>query len=285
MIKGKGICKSFGEKEVISNLNFDICRGRVYALIGGNGCGKSTLMKIIKGVYSIDSGKISCDMEEMFYLGEENYIFNGYTVKRFATYLSKFYPKFSWEKFRILLDELGFNGDEMCTRLSKGEKKQVLICMGLSTCTQVVLLDEPFSGIDFMKKTKLKKLLLKEVAERELTVVISSHDFIDLEEMCDTVGIIESGKLILEEEILRLRTQMIKVRYIGEKMSWKEQGENRIELIKRKSGDRFTEDIIKGDKWIIEKEFSKSRCDFFQINNMSLREVYIDLVGRIRDGK
>lgn len=207
MIKIKNITKSFDEYTAIDDLSFEVGNSSIYGLVGYNGAGKTTLLKVIAGVYLPDSGTVELDgvnlftnpeaKQDLFYVPDELYFGVAATMKSMAKYYKQYYPKFSMETFERLAGLFGLDITKRISGFSKGMQRQAEMVLGLSTMPKVILLDESFDGLDPAKRNLTKRLLLDYMAEKECSVIISSHNLHELADMCDHIALINGQKIAI----------------------------------------------------------------------------------------
>jgi ABC-2 type transport system ATP-binding protein len=200
MIEINNIVKSFGDFTAINDLSIKVKDSSIYGLVGYNGAGKTTLLKIIAGVYLPDSGSIKLDnvdvikypkiKQEMFYVPDDLYFNIGANMKSMARYYKGYYPKFCMETFYKLTELFGLSLNKRISGFSKGMQRQAEIILGLSTLPKAILLDESFDGLDPAKRNLTKKILVDYMAEKDCSIIISSHNLHELADMCDHVALI-----------------------------------------------------------------------------------------------
>ncbi len=211
MIKVSCAQKSFGGFKALDSLTLHVPKGSVYGLVGPNGAGKTTIIRAMAGVYSLDSGAVLIDGKNPFenrevkdkslYISDDPYFFSGFTIKDAANMYASFYRGWSWERFNKLKDVFKIDVRRRPSKLSKGMKKQVAFWLALSANPQVLLLDEPLDGLDPVMRRGVWSLIMQDVSEKNLTVLISSHNLRELEDVCDHVGIMSGGKIYLEKSL------------------------------------------------------------------------------------
>ncbi len=211
MIKVNNVTKKFDGFAALDGLSLHVEPGSVYGLVGPNGAGKTTIMKILAGVYRADRGEITIDGEspyenpkiknESLYISDDPYFFNSYTVKDMANLYASVYSDWQWERFEKLRKVFGIDIKRRPVKLSKGMKKQVAFWLALSARPKVLILDEPLDGLDPVMRRSVWSLIMQDVSERGMTVMISSHNLRELEDVCDHVGIMSAGKIHLEKSL------------------------------------------------------------------------------------
>jgi ABC-2 type transport system ATP-binding protein len=218
MIKVEKLTKNFDDYTALKDFNLSVNKGSVYALVGVNGSGKTTLIKHLSGVFRADSGSIQIDNENVFdnekikarvgYVPDDLYFFPQYNLKMLAKFYSKMYKTWSEERFAELIALMGLDVKRRVGRFSKGMQKQAALALSLSIKPDYLLLDEPIDGLDPIVRSRIFKWIIEDVADREMTVLISSHNLKEMDGICDTVGIIKNGEMLLESDLDELKAKM-----------------------------------------------------------------------------
>ena len=221
MIELKNVSKSFDGIEALKNVSVTVREGEVFGLIGTNGAGKSTLLRLACGVFKPDDGLAIVDnmpvydnvhaKAKLFFIADEPYFFNGATPKDMERYYSSVYRNFDRERFYLYLNSFGLESRRRISTFSKGMKKQLAILLGLSAKTEYLLCDETFDGLDPVMRQSVKSIFAKEMQERQFTPVIASHNLRELEDVCDHVGILNHGKVLLERSLSDLQDNTVKL--------------------------------------------------------------------------
>lgn len=221
MINIKNIRKSFEDMEAVKNVSLHINKGSIYGLLGSNGAGKTTLLKILAGIYRQDSGEVQIDNQTVFenipikqkiiFLPDTLFFFSQYTIKQMAHYYKSLFPSWNEERYQRLGEVFPIDQNKKIHRLSKGMQRQVAFWLTLSTMPEVLILDEPLDGLDAVMRQKVKNLLVQDVAEREMTVLISSHNLREVEDICDHVGILHHGEIMIERDLDDLKSDIHKI--------------------------------------------------------------------------
>lgn len=211
MIYVNHVNKSFDTFRALDDLSLHVKCGSVYGLIGPNGAGKTTILKHLAGIYRQDAGEIQIGGEPIFenidrkkrivFISDDLFFFTTYSVIDTAKFYAGIYPDWSWERFYQLKDIFKIDLTRRVRRLSKGMQKQVAFWIGISAMPEVLLLDEPVDGLDPVMRRNVWKLMLQDVAERGTTVLVSSHNLRELEDVCDHVGIMHRGRVVLEKAL------------------------------------------------------------------------------------
>lgn len=211
MIAVKGITKKFDNFVAVDQIDFEMREGMVFGLIGTNGAGKSTLLRMISGVSRADEGEILIDelpvydnpaaKEKVFFIADEPYFFAHANAVDMEKYYAMVYKTFNKDEFYKLMTQFGLEAKRKIGTYSKGMKKQLAFILGLSARTDYLLCDETFDGLDPVMRQAIKSLLAKEMGERGLTPVIASHNLRELEDICDTVGLLHKGGVLLSKDL------------------------------------------------------------------------------------
>ncbi len=211
MIKVKNVSKSFDGFRALDALTLTVPKGSVYGLVGSNGAGKTTIIKHLCGIYRQDSGLITIDGKNAYennavksrlcYISDDLYFFPTYSVHDMAEFYRGIYPDWNEERFQKLGEIFKIDPRRKVRRLSKGMQKQVSFWLGISTMPEIMILDEPVDGLDPVMRKSVWQLMLADVAERGMTVLVSSHNLRELEDVCDHVGIMHRGRVVLEKSL------------------------------------------------------------------------------------
>lgn len=288
MIKVKQVTKRFDNFCALDRLDMNVKKGSIYGLVGPNGAGKTTIINHITGALTCDYGTITIDGEDIkdnprirqrvLSIADDWYYFGAFTIGDMARFYERMYTKFNRKRYQGLCKILNFNESSQIRRLSKGMKKQVAFALVLSCMPDVLVLDEPLDGLDPVMRKQILNFIIADVAERSLTTLISSHNLRELEDVCDHVGIIHKGKMVIEKPLDDLKGSVHKYQVAFS-------GDFPIELEKRvnilhsgKIGSVYNL-IIKGDIKEINSEiaaFSPLLCDNI---SLTLEEVFIYELG------
>ncbi len=224
MIEIKDLKKSFGGFPALDGLNLTVPTGSVYGLVGPNGAGKTTAIKHLTGVYRQDSGEVLLDGAAVYenpeakakiaYIPDEVYYFPQAGIRDMAEFYRGVYPSFSEERYRRLGEAFNLEEKAPIKRFSRGMQKQAAFRLAMSLMPEVLVLDEPVDGLDPVMRRQIWTLLLADVAERGMTVLVSSHNLRELEDVCDHVGIIHAGKTLVERSLSELQDNMVKVQLV-----------------------------------------------------------------------
>ncbi len=288
MIKCKGVTKRFDGFEALSDLTMTVPAGSVFGLVGPNGAGKTTLIKNIMGILKPDEGEILIDgqpsyenpaiKEKVFYISDDLYFFQSYSIKEMADFYNGIYKNFNMERFKSLSDVFEIDIKRKVNRLSKGMQKQVAFWLGVSCMPEILILDEPVDGLDPVMRKRVWSVVMQDVAERGITVLISSHNLRELEDVCDHVGMLSEGKVVIEKSIDDVKGNFHKVQvayrhdipsYVYEK----------LEIVNETRFGSVNLLIVKGEAEKIKEVFLSSEPLLFDILSLTLEEVFIYEMG------
>ncbi len=224
MIRIENITKLYDGFAALDGLSITVPKGAVYGLVGPNGAGKSTLLRCLAGVSRPDSGSVLVDSRpvwenpdlkaRMVYIPDDLYHFTSASLLDMKAFYKDFYPTFDPELFDKLAAIFPIDPKKPIRRLSRGMQKQAAFWLHLSLQPEILLLDEPVDGLDPVMRRQLWSLILSEVERRQVTVVISSHNLRELEDVCDHVGVIDHGKLLLERSLSQLQEDFVKLQMV-----------------------------------------------------------------------
>ena len=221
MIQVKNVVKSFEGFRALDGLTMTVPKGAVYGLVGPNGAGKSTIIRHLAGIYRQDSGEVLVDGQPVYennevkrrmaVIGDDWYYFPQAGIREMAKFYAGMYPQFSWERYEKLKAVFPLDEKLMLRRMSKGMQKQAAFWLTVCCMPEYLILDEPVDGLDPVMRRQVWSLLLGDVAERGTTVLVSSHNLRELEDVCDHVGILNHGKVLLERSLSDLQDNTVKL--------------------------------------------------------------------------
>lgn len=222
MIQVTNLVKEFDGFRALDGVNMQVKKGSIYGLVGPNGAGKSTIIRHLTGVYRANEGKILINGEEVYenrrikekiaYIPDELFYFLQADTLEMMRYYKGLYPSFDKEMFYLLKEYFPtIDLKRNIRRLSKGMQKQVAFWLAICCKPEVLILDEPVDGLDPVMRRQIWSILMSEVAEREMTVLVSSHNLRELEDVCDYVGIMNKGKIIIERSLSDLQGNVSKI--------------------------------------------------------------------------
>ena len=221
MLEAKNVVKTFDGFRALDGLTMTVPKGAVYGLVGPNGAGKSTIIRHLAGIYRQDSGEVLLDGQPVYedpavkrrmtVIGDDWYYFPQANIREMAHFFAGLYPAFSWERYEKLKQVFPLNEKMMLRRMSKGMQKQAAFWLTVCCMPEYLILDEPVDGLDPVMRRQVWSLLLGDVAERGTTVLVSSHNLRELEDVCDHVGILNKGRVLLERSLSDLQDNTVKL--------------------------------------------------------------------------
>lgn len=219
MIRIEDLCKTYDGEKVLNHFNLLVPKGSVYGLMGLNGAGKTTVIRHLSGFVRPDSGRVTVDgqpvdgneklKERLVVIPDDIYFFRGYSMKDMRAFCRKLYSNWDDGIFSTLAEDFGMNVSRSMNKFSKGMKKQAAFCLAMAARPDYLILDEPVDGIDPIARKKLWRYIMGDVAEREMTVLISSHNAREMSDVCDTIGLIAGGKMIFEGNLLDMYPETV----------------------------------------------------------------------------
>ncbi len=286
MIEVKDLYKSFDGFMALRGLNINVPRGAVYGLVGPNGAGKSTVIRHIAGIYRQDSGEVLIEGGPVFenvdiksriaYIPDEIFYYSQANIKDMMQFYRSIYKNFSMERFEKLGQAFPIDPKTPMRKLSKGMQKQVAFWLTLSCCPDYIILDEPVDGLDPVMRRQVWSLLLSDVAERGVTVLVSSHNLRELEDVCDHVGIMDHGKLLLERSLSQLQDNMVKIQLALPEGKELPEG---LELVHESRTGRLRQLILRGREEELSAKLMAVEPLFMDVLPLSLEEIFIYELG------
>ena len=284
MLELKHVSKSFGKCKSLDNLTMTIPQGSVYGLVGPNGAGKTTAIRHITGVYRPDAGDITMEglpiyenpqvKQSIGYIPDEIFYFASSSLEDMAKFYRGLYPRFDMALFQRLSEVFQLPMGSPIRRFSKGMQKQAAFQLTLSIRPDVLVLDEPVDGLDPVMRRQVMSLILAEVAERNTTVLISSHNLRELEDVCDHVGIMNQGKMLLERSLADMQGNTVKLQMVGDVPEG-------LEILHQSSTGRLQTLVVRGNAREVEAQVEASEPMFYDILPLSLEEIFIYELGGV----
>jgi len=284
MIQLQNVTKTFGSFKALDELTLHVPKGAVYGLVGPNGAGKSTAIRHITGVYRPDSGRITVGEEPVWenaavketigYIPDEIFYYPSATLEDMRKFYAGLYPKFDQKLFERLKEIFQLPEKTPLRRYSKGMQKQAAFHLALCTRPDVLVLDEPVDGLDPVMRRQVMSLILSDVADRQTTVLISSHNLRELEDVCDHVGIMDHGKMLLEKSLADMQGATHKLQLVGTVPAG-------LNILHETSSGRLKTLIVKGNLRDIQLKTEAAQPAYFDILPLSLEEIFIYELGGV----
>ena len=291
MIQVNHITKYFEQFKALDDLCLHVKKGSVYGLIGPNGAGKTTVINHITGVYRSNGGEVLVNgqncyentavKQKLLYIPDDLYFFATFSIQQMAKFYAETYENFNWERYETLKQVFGIHEKKLVSKLSKGMKKQVAFWLAISSMPDVLVLDEPVDGLDPVMRKKVWNLVVQDVSERQMTVLVSSHNLRELEDICDTVGILHRGHMLLEKELDDLKGDIHKFQVAFPQDGAVEQLEKELEVLHVSKMGSVSLLIIKGDRKKISDKIAEYNPLISDSVQLTLEEVFIYELGGI----
>jgi ABC-2 type transport system ATP-binding protein len=277
--------KSFDNIKAVNRVGLNILDGEVFGLVGTNGAGKSTILRIISGVIKPDAGIVLVDKcpvydnpevkKDIFYISDDQYFLPASTPEEMASYYENIYKGFDKLRFYKYCTGFGLDTKRRISTFSKGMKKQVSILLGICAGTKYILCDETFDGLDPVMRQSVKSLFAGEMADRGLTPIIASHNLRELEDICDHIGLLHQGGVILSEDIEDMKLRMQKVQCVFENEEDEKKAVEGLEVLLHEKRGRLSTYTIRGEREEVEAAFSRGNPIFFEVLALTLEEIFI----------
>ena len=284
MLELKNITKTFGTFKALDDLTMTVPQGAVYGLVGPNGAGKSTAIRHMTGVYRPDSGEILMEGQTIYenvtakerigYIPDDIFFFPSASLEDMRSYYRGMYPKFDDALFEKLYEVFPLPKKSPIRRFSKGMQKQAAFHLSICTRPDLLILDEPVDGLDPVMRRQVWSILLSDVAQRGTTVLISSHNLRELEDVCDHVGIMDHGKMLLERSLADMQGSTVKLQIVG-------QAPHELEVLHESSSGRLNTLVVRGSAESVTAAVAAAAPVYFDVLPLSLEEIFIYELGGV----
>lgn len=285
MIEVKGLYKNYDDIQAVDDITATIQEGSVFGLVGTNGAGKSTFLRMLCGVLKPAKGTILIDGEDIyeneeakkkvFYISDDQYFFANGTPYDMKKYYAKVYENFDNDQFFTLMTKFGLQGGRKINTFSKGMKKQLAVILGICAKTKYLLCDETFDGLDPVMRQAVKSIFIAEMEDRGMTPIIASHNLRELEDICDHVGLLHKGGILLSKDLEEMKLSLHKLQCVFEEESDKDTFVEATKPIKVEQRGSLYTLTIRGNKEDIENELATINTIFSEIIPLSLEEIFI----------
>lgn len=283
MLEMKNVTKAFGAFKALDDLSLHVPKGCVYGLVGPNGAGKTTVIRHLTGIYRPDSGTVTVDGQEMTgdpnlkerigYISDDVFYFPAATMEDMHRFYRDMYSKFDETLYGKLKEIFPLPAGPI-RRFSKGMQKQAAFHLTLCIRPDVMILDEPVDGLDPVMRRQVMSLVLSDVAERGTTVLISSHNLRELEDVCDHVGIMNHGRMLLEKSLADMQGGTVKLQIVGEAP----QG---CQVLHESRSGRLNTFILRGSYQQVQEKCQRMNPPYFDVLPLSLEEIFIYELGGV----
>jgi ABC-2 type transport system ATP-binding protein len=284
MLEMKNVTKTFGGFNALEDLSLTVPRGAVYGLVGPNGAGKSTAIRHLTGVYRPDQGEILMDGQKIYennaikarigHIPDDIFFYPSATLEEMRRYYQGMYPKFDAALFDRLHEVFQLPKKGQLRRFSKGMQKQAAFQLTIASRPDVMILDEPVDGLDPVMRRQVWSLMLSDVAQYETTVLVSSHNLRELEDVCDHVGIMDHGKMLLERSLADMQGATCKLQIVGDIPQ-------DLNILHESSSGRLKTLVVRGSTEEIIARAQAANPVYFDVLPLSLEEIFIYELGGV----
>lgn len=293
MIELKGVVKKFDDFQVLDSIDLTIPQGTAFGLLGSNGAGKSTILRLLSGIYKQEKGEIYIDGEavfdnpkvkkRIFFINDETIQFTSFTLEELKNYYKSFYPKFSEELFEKLRSTINLPLKKKLNSFSKGMKRQAVVITALACQTDYLLLDEAFDGLDPTMRIIVKRMLVDAMIDRNLTTIISSHNLKEINEVCESVALLHQGKIIFSRDLDSVKGNIHKIQAVFKSAdpempqyySKEELAGTGVEILHYEKNQSVYHLIARGEVDEIKKKLEPKKPIVLDIIPLSLEEIFI----------
>ena len=285
MIEINGVNKSFGSLKALDNIVATIQEGSIFGLVGANGAGKSTLLRILSGVLKADTGSALIDGEDVYenpsakgkvcFLSDTAYFFPNATIQTMEEYYAIVYPGFNRERFDELTEKFGLSKKRKINSFSKGMKKQVSVLLGICTGTKYLLCDETFDGLDPVMRQAVKSIFALELMNRQFTPVVASHSLRELEDICDHVGLLHQGGILLSKDLEDMKFHIHKVQCVIPDPAKEEELLTELHVLQHEKRGSLLTVVARGTRQEILMSIENKQPIFSEVLPLTLEEIFI----------
>ncbi len=282
MLEVKNVTKTFGTFKALDDLSMTVSKGTVYGLVGPNGAGKSTVIRHLTGVYRPDCGTITMDGQPIYenpaqksrigYIPDDIFYFPSASLEEMRAYYRSIYPGFDDDLFGRLYEIFPLPKKGQMRRFSKGMQKQAAFQLTICTRPDMLILDEPVDGLDPVMRRQVWNLILSDVAQRGTTVLISSHNLRELEDICDHVGIMDRGKMLLQRSLADMQGVTHKLQIVGDVPQ-------KLQILHESQTGRMKTLVVRGSAQQITQTVEAASPVYFDVLPLSLEEIFVYELG------
>ena len=283
MISVTGLTKMFDDYKALENVTCQIPEGCIYGMVGSNGAGKSTFLRLISGVYKADYGIVEVDGEKVYentkiknviaFVPDDLYFLGNSSMNRMAKMYARYYKNFDMERFKFLTETFKLNPNKNLNTFSKGMRRQAAIILAVSCRPKYLFLDETFDGLDPVMRNLVKSLICKDVEERKATAILTSHSLRELEDTCDQLALLHKGGLVFESDITNLKTSLFKVQtaFLDE---YDKSRFDKLDILHFSKSGSVCNIIVKGDREEVSEYVRNMKPVLLDVLPLSLEEVF-----------
>ena len=288
MIEVRNVTKKFGSFRALDGLSLTVPDGAVYGLVGPNGAGKSTLLRLLTGVFRPDSGEIRVDGQPIYenvaakarmaYIPDDVFYYNSSNLKDMERLYAGLYPTFDAALYARLREAFGLDERLAIRRFSKGMQKQAAFLLAICVRPALLVLDEPVDGLDPVMRRQVWSLILQDVAEHGTTVLVSSHNLRELEDVCDHVGVLHHGHLLLERSLSELQDHVVKAQLILREGTAVPDG---LSVLHRSANGKIQTLIVRGSRDEVSAALQGVSPVFLELVPLTLEEIFVYELGGV----
>ena len=286
MIEGRSLVKRFDSFRALDGLNLSAPRGAVYGLVGPNGAGKSTFIRHLAGIYRQDEGELLVDgapvhenpgvKEKIAYIPDDIFFYTQASIRDMARFAESLYPRFDRERYEKLSALFGLDEKRPMRKLSKGQQKQAAFQIAMAQRPELLVLDEPVDGLDPVMRRQIWSVLLSDVEQYGTTVLVSSHNLRELEDVCDHVGIMNHGRMMIERSLSDLQENLVKLQLAYPDGGSLPEG---LEIVHESATGRLRQLILRGRAEELTEKIAATQPLFLDLVPLSLEEIFIYELG------
>ncbi|MDO4340572.1 MAG: ABC transporter ATP-binding protein [Eubacteriales bacterium] len=285
MIQIQDCTKMFGDICAVNQVSMEIAEKEVFGLIGSNGAGKSTILRMTAGIMKPDQGTVLIDgmpvyenekaKASLFYISDDSYFPANYTPEDLVRFYRSYYPTFDIQRFSKLMKQFGLEERRKISTFSKGMKKQLLVIIGVSAGTRYLLCDETFDGLDPVMRQAVKSLFASEIMNREFTPVIASHNLRELEDICDHIGLLHHGGILLSRDLEDMKFHIHKVQCVLTDKEKEKELQKELEVLKIQRQGSLLLITARGTRMEIMNRIQSKNPLFCEVLPLTLEEIFI----------
>ncbi|HIZ65799.1 MAG TPA: ABC transporter ATP-binding protein [Candidatus Blautia pullicola] len=285
MIKTEKLSKSFDALKAVDKVSLTIQDNSIFGLAGTNGAGKSTLLRMLAGVLLPDRGRILIDEEdvyenpkikqEIFFLPDTAYFYQNASMEDMARHYAIFYPKYDRQRFEELAEKMGLDRKRKISTFSKGMKRQASLILGICAGTKYLFCDETFDGLDPVMRQAAKSILAYETVQRTFTPIIASHNLRELEDICDHVGLLHKGGVLLSRDVEEMKLQMHKVQCVIPDQKDEEELLKELNVLQQEKRLSLLTMVVRGEEEEIMEKIRRRKPLFAEAIPLTLEEIFI----------
>ena len=284
MVQIENLTKEFDGFVALDRLNLNVKKGSIYGLVGINGSGKTTAIKHLAGIYRQNSGSVTINGLPVYdnaeikatvgFIPDELYFFPHYNIKSLRRFYSGMYSNWNEERFRHMLDMFKLDDKRKLSKFSKGTQKQAAFIFAMSIMPDFLLLDEPIDGLDPIVRRLIMQEIIDDVAGREMTVLVSSHNLKEMDGICDAIGIIKSGRMVIERDLDDLKSDIHKVQLAFSDTGF-ETSELGLNILHEESRGSIKMLVVRSDEENLATRIKAFNPLVFDILPLTLEEIFV----------